>query len=49
MENKQKLIDKLLQWDAEKNPLAPLSSLQLSACSSINEHLLSSEKVSSLF
>ncbi|XP_050530557.1 conserved oligomeric Golgi complex subunit 3 [Daktulosphaira vitifoliae] len=43
MENKQKLIDNLLQWDTEKNPLAPLSSSQLSTYSSLSENLLNSE------
>lgn len=40
MSNKPvRITDKLLQWEAEKNPLAPLSPSQINAYLNLSEHL----------
>lgn len=40
MSNKSvRISDKLLQWEAETNPLAPLSASQINAYLSLSKHL----------
>lgn len=34
-----RISDKLIQWEAEKNPLAPLSSSQMNAYLSLSEYI----------
>lgn len=34
-----RISDKLIQWETEKNPLAPLTSSQINAYLSISEYL----------
>lgn len=46
MSNKTaRISDKLIQWEAEKNPLAPLSSSQINAYLSLSEQLANTDFV----
>lgn len=50
MSNKTvRISDKLIQWEAEKNPLAPLSSSQMNAYLSLSEHLANTDFIVSIF
>lgn len=50
MSNKTvRISDKLIQWEAEKSPLAPLSSSQINAYLSLSEHLSNTDFIVSYF
>lgn len=50
MSNKPaRISDKLIQWESEKNPLAPLSSSQINAYLSLSEQLANIDFVVCIF